>query len=138
MFREYVFCRSTYEHLSDQTGYSIQYLSRRFHEYFETNPPTLPPIDQSGFSEAFLLIDGLWLKRGFVLMAYRQSRNLTILHISVVGREVATKITKDLQVLKEVYMSTGIVSNGGTGIVKAVGDVFPHVPHQICLAHLPN
>lgn len=70
-------------------------------------------------------------------MAYRQSGNLKLLHISVVGREAATKITKDLRfILNLGYRFTGIVSDGGTGIVKAVGEVFPHVPHQICLAHL--
>ena len=136
LFREYVFWGSTYEHLSDQSGYSIQYLQLKFQIYFETDPPVLLPIDQSDFSEAFLLVDGLWLKRGFVLMAYRQSRNLTILHISVVGREAATKIARDLKILKEVYIFTGVVSDGGTGIVRAVQDVFPHIPHQICLAHL--
>lgn len=34
------------------------------------------------------------------------------------------------------YRFTGIVSDGGTGIVGAVNMVFPHIPHQICLAHL--
>jgi DNA-directed RNA polymerase subunit RPC12/RpoP len=136
LFREYVFWGSTYQHLADQSGYSIRYLQLKFQVYFATDPPVLPPIDQSDFSEAFLLLDGLWLKRGFVLMAYRQSRNLTILHISVVGREAATKIARDLKILKEIYIFTGVVSDGGTGIIKAVQDVFPHIPHQICLAHL--
>lgn len=136
LFRQYVLWGHTYEQLSDQTAYSIQYLSRKFHAYFATDPPDLPPIDQSGISETFLLIDGLWLKRGFILMAYRQSRNLRIIHISVVGREAATKIAKDLKVLKEIYIFTGVVSDGGTGIIKAVQDVYPHIPHQICMAHL--
>lgn len=126
----------TYEHLTDYTGYSIQYLQKQFQKYFAQSPPVLLPLDQSTFDETFLLIDGLWLKRGFVLMAYRQSKNLTILHISVVGREAATKIVKDLKVIKEVYIFTGVVSDGGTGIIKAVQDVYPHIPHQICLAHL--
>lgn len=136
LFRQYVLWGHTYEQLSDQSRYSIQYLSRRFHAYFLKDPPLLPPVDQTSTSEVFLLIDGLWLKRGFVLMAYRQSKNLTILHISVVGREVATKIAKDLKILKGTYVFTGVVSDGGTGIVKAVQDVFGHIPHQICLAHL--
>jgi len=126
----------TYEQLSDQSGYSIQYLSKQFHLFFQQEPPQLSILDQSTITETFLLLDGLWLKRGFVLMAYRQSKNLTILHISIVGREAATKITKDLRILKKMYRFTGIVSDGGTGIVKAVGDVFPHAPHQICLAHM--
>jgi hypothetical protein len=136
LFRQYVFWGHTYEQLSDQSGYSIQYLQRKFRLLFFQEIPPLPILDQSRYEETFLLLDGLWLKRGFVLMAYRQSRNLTILHISVVGREAATKIAKDLRILKKQYVFTGIVSDGGTGIVKAVGEVFPHAPHQICLAHL--
>lgn len=34
------------------------------------------------------------------------------------------------------YRFTGIVSDGGTGIVGAVDKVFSHIPYQICLAHL--
>src|SRR5260221_1003227 len=136
LFREYVFWGVTYEHLSDQTGYSIQYLHAQFQVFFAQVPPVLPLFNQSALTETFLLLDGLWLKRGFVLMAYRQSRNLQILHISVVGREAATKIAKDLRVLKSMYRFTGDVSDVGTAIVKAAGNVFPHIPHQICLAHL--
>ena len=136
LFREYVFWGVTYEHLSDLTGYSIQYIQGKFQAYFLQSPPVLPLLNQSSFTETFLLLDGLWLKRGFVLMAYRQSRSLRLLHISVVGREAATKIAKDLQTIKETYVFSGVVSDGGTGIVKAVSETFPHVPHQICLAHL--
>lgn len=137
LFRQYVLWGLTYEQLADISGYSIQYLSRKFHEFLLMEPPSLPLLDQSDTIETFLLLDGMWLKRGFVLMAYRQSRNLTILHISVVGREAATKIVKDLKHLLFLgYRFTGVVSDGGTGIVKAVHDVFPHIPHQICLAHL--
>jgi len=137
LFRQYVLWGHTYEQLSDITGYSIQHLSNKFHIFLLQEPPELPLLDQSGITETFLLLDGLWLKRGFVLMAYRQSGNLKLLHISVIGREAASKIAKDLSHLISLgYRFTGIVSDGGTGIVKAVADVFPHRPHQICLAHL--
>lgn len=137
LFRQYVLWGHTYEQLSDISGYSIRHLNREFTKFLLKSPPDLPLLDQSKIEETFLLIDGLWLKRGFVLMAYRQSRNLTILHISVVGREVASKIAKDLRVLLALgYRFTGVVSDGGTGIVKAVSDAFSHIPHQICLAHM--
>ena len=137
LFRQYVLWCSTYEMLASLSGYSVRHLQGKFYVYFQQEPPLLPLLDQSQQTETFLLLDGLWLKRGFILMAYRQSKNLTILHISVVGREAATKIAKDLRHLLILgYRFTGIVSDGGTGIVKAVGDVFPNRPHQICLAHL--
>jgi predicted RNA-binding Zn-ribbon protein involved in translation (DUF1610 family) len=137
LFRQYILWGHAYEQIADLSGYSIQYLSRCFNTFLLQDPPDLPLLDQSKTEETFLILDGLWLKRGFVLMAYRQSKNLTILHISVVGREAATKIVKDLRHLLDLgYRFTGIVSDGGTGIVKAVRDVFFNAPHQICLAHL--
>jgi transposase-like protein len=123
--------------LSSVSGYTIPHLAVQFHQYFQKEPPELPRLDQSQLSEAFLLIDGLWFGRWFVLMVYRQSGNLLILYIAIAGREVTTKISRDLQMVKGLgYRFTGIVSDGGTGIVGAVEKVFPHIPHQVCLAHL--
>lgn len=123
--------------LSSISGYSTPHLVDKFHAYFLGNPPLLPKLDQSNQEVTFLLIDGLWFGRWFVLMVYRQSGNLLILHIAIAGREVTTRISKDLKLVRDMgYRFTGIVSDGGTGIVGAVNQVFPHIPHQICLAHL--
>jgi hypothetical protein len=127
---------NTYAMLATLSGYTIAYLVQQFHVFLAKEPPVLPPLDQSTTEEAFLLIDGLWFRRWYVLMVYRQAKNLTILHISVAGQEAGTKIAKDLRVLTTVYRFTGVVSDGGTGIIKAVNVVFPHIPHQICLAHM--
>lgn len=136
LFRQYVLWGSTYEMLSSLSGYSIRLLEEKFHTFLLSDPPELPLLPQGDTEEAFLLIDGLWFTRLFVLMAYRQSGNLFLLRIAVYHREVNTKIKKDLiWIRSHGYRFTGIVSDGGTGIVKAVGDVFPHAPHQICLAH---
>lgn len=122
--------------LSSSSGYSVRHLEGWFHRFFSEDPPPLPRIPQ-GEGEAFLLIDGLWFSRWFVLLVYRQSRNLTILHVSVGKREVATKVKRDLEALRETgYRFTGVVSDGGRGIVRAVTMVWPHIPHQICLAHM--
>lgn len=122
--------------LSATSGYSIQHLVNKFHKLLDDSP-ALPVFDQSGMEVAYLLIDGLWFGRRFVLMAYRQSKNLLLLKISVAKREVSTKIIKDLKGLLDAgYNFTGIVTDDGTGIVKAVRAVFPHSPHQICLAHM--
>lgn len=123
--------------LSSISGYSIPHLVERFHVYFREDPPSLPHFDQSYQEVTFLLIDGLWFGRWFVLMVYRQAGTLFLLHISSMGREVGTKIAKDLHHLREQeYRFTGVVSDGGTGIVKAVSEVYPHIPHQWCLAHM--
>ena len=123
--------------LSSTSGYSTAHLVEKFHEHFLEEPPELPRLDQSDQEVTFLLIDGLWFGRWFVLMVYRQSGNLLILHIAIAGREVTSKISRDLREVRRMgYRFTGIVSDGGTGIVGAVNLVFPHAPHQICLAHL--
>lgn len=136
LFKQYVLWGLTYQILTSQSGYSIRHLEQQFHQLLQKSPPELLPIDQSQLEVAFLLIDGLWFGRWFVLMVYRQSRNLTILRITVAGKEVSTKIEKDLKALKAIYRFTGIVSDGGTGIKSAVVAVFGHIPHQICLAHM--
>ncbi|MBU0569693.1 transposase [Patescibacteria group bacterium] len=138
LFKQYVLWGFTYEILSSISGYSIRHLIHQFHQYLTLNPPYLPKLDQSETEVAYLLIDGLWFKRWYVMMVYRQSKNLRILHISVAGKEVSTKISKDLRHLTDNlgYRFTGIVSDGGTGIIKAVHDVFSHIPHQVCMAHM--
>lgn len=136
LFKQYVLWGLTYEMLSSMSGYSIPYLVEQFHILLENSPPELPPINQGELEEAFLLMDGLWFTKRFVLMAYRQSRTLVLLRISVMGNERGSKIAKDLKVLKANYRFTGIVSDGGTGIKNAVITVFGHIPHQICLAHM--
>src|SRR3989304_10065599 len=136
LFKQYVLWGLTYQMLSSMSGYSIRFLEVHFHTYLKQDPPQLPLVNQSGMEVAYLLIDGLWFGRWFVLMVYRQSGNLTILHVSTMGREAATRIEKDLKKINLNYLFTGIVSDGGTGILSAVHEVFPYAPHQICLAHL--
>lgn len=137
LFREYVLYGATYERLSYQTGFSIRHLWNWFSKFLDGEAPPIPKFNQTEAEVAYLLIDGLWFGRYFVLMVYRQSKNLLILKISTAKREVGTKIAKDLKALLELgYRFTGIVSDDGTGVTKAVREVFPHVPHQICLAHM--
>lgn len=135
LFSQYVLWGVTYEMLSEISGYSVRYLEDIFHQLLVEQPPTLSVMSSLGAT--YLLLDGLWFSRYFVLMVYRKSKELTILHISVAGREVETKITKDLRHIHALgYRFSGIVSDGGTGVVSAIRTVYPHTPHQICLAHI--
>lgn len=123
--------------LATFSGYSIRYLEKIFHTILENNPPPLPILPLPASSSPCLLVDGLWFGRWFVLMVYRQSKKLTIIHISPAGREVTTKIEKDLKyVLSLGYLFAGVVSDGGTGVVAAIRSVLRFTPHQICLAHM--
>ncbi len=136
LFKEYILWGLTYEIISSTSGYSTRILEYYFHKYLELDPPYTPKLNQSEF-ETFLLIDGLWFKKWYVMMVYRQSKNLSILHISFAGREWGDKIAKDLILLKRKrYIFTGIISDGGTGVISAVNQIFPHIPHQVCMAHM--
>lgn len=141
LFKQYILWGLTYEMLASSSGYSIQYLIVEFHKLLLLDPPKLPRFDQTKSGKvdsAYMLIDGLWFGRWFVLMLYRQSGTLYLLHISIAGREASTKITKDLRYIKDnlKYIFTGFVTDGGTAICSAVDEVYPHAPHQICLAHM--
>lgn len=136
LFREYVLWGHTYEQIASTSGFSVKHLNNWFHKYLNLFPPYMPRFKQDEFDETFLLMDGLWFSKWYVLMAYRQSKSLYLMHISVAGRETGSKITRDLKTVKEIgYKFTGVVSDGGTGIISAVNEVYPHIPHQICLAH---
>lgn len=69
-------------------------------------------------------------------MLYRHSKKKVIIHLSFLKREYGSQITRDLGILKKLYCFTGVVSDGGRGIVAAVFKTFGHIPHQICMAHL--
>ena len=71
------------------------------------------------------------------MMVYRRSKDLTILHLSVAGKEATGSIVYDLEQIQNMGFSfTGIVSDGGRGVVGAIQEVFPHTLHQICMAHM--
>lgn len=122
--------------LTGQSPYSIRQLIRIVHHNLSYEPPVciLPRLP---LSETFLLVDGFWFKKWCVMMAYRRSKDLSILHISLAGRESGVQITHDLIRIKAMKLGiAGVVSDGGRGIVSAVNAVFPHTPHQICMAHM--
>jgi len=79
----------------------------------------------------------LWFKKWYVLLVYRQSRNLTILHISFAGREAGQRSLEIYSTLKRkgIYLPV-LFSDGGRGILLAVKEVYPHTAHQVCLAHM--
>lgn len=136
LFKQYVLWGVTYEMLSEMSGYAIPYLARQFHTYLES-PPVLPLPPPLTDRPTYLLIDGLWFTKRFVLLAYRRSKSLILLHISVAGREAESRIRKDLKEIHESgYRFAGFVTDGGTGIVSAIKTMYPHTPHQICMAHM--
>ena len=101
LFKQYILWGLTYEMLASSSGYSIQYLIVEFHKLLLLDPPKLPRFDQTKSGKvdsAYMLIDGLWFGRWFVLMLYRQSGTLYLLHISIAGREASTKITKRFEI----------------------------------------
>lgn len=78
LFRQYILFGHTYEMLNDESGYSIGHLIRVFHHYLSQEPP-LVTLKPAIHDVTFLLVDGLWLKKWYVMMVYRRSKDLTIL-----------------------------------------------------------
>ena len=135
LFRKYILFGHTYAMLGDESGYSCSHLIQQFHRYLSCEPPCcILPRQLS--EKTFLLVDGLWLKRWYVMMVYRRSKDLTILHISVAGKEAKSCIVRDLTHVKKRFTFTGVVSDGGRGVVGAIHTIFPHILHQICMAHM--
>lgn len=136
LFREYVLDGVTYQYLAKKNRVSIQTLLSWFHRYFNQQPPVLPlpAIDKDYI---YLVIDGKWQGKHSVTMLYRRSDTKTILHASVMRKEYSSLIKKDLEYLvNQGFACSGVISDGGTGITKAVAKVFPNEPHQRCLAHV--
>jgi hypothetical protein len=134
LFEQYVLDGATYQLLAKVHRVPIRQLERKFHSLFDTSPPSLV-IPEVMTPEAYLLIDGKWFGKTEVMMVYRRSDTKTILKISFLKREYGSQIAKDLEELNKTYAFTCVVSDAGTGIRKAVMQVFGHIPHQHCLAH---
>jgi len=126
----------TYENLSEWSGFSIRSLEEKFHNLLDLEPP-LNLLPQPLTEEVYLLIDGLWFGKRFCLMLYRRSKDKLLLRVSFMAKEYGSLIAKDLIALRsDGHRFTGAVSDGGTGVKKAIVKVFGHIPHQICMAHL--
>lgn len=136
-FEQYVLYGSTYAALSRWSGYSIRYLEQRFHKLLGDQPPALvlPKVNQD--TETYLILDGKWFGKKICLMLYRQSKSKLIVYASFMSKEYGSLILKNLRELeKQGYRFTGIISDGGTGIKKAVIKMYGQIPHQICMAHM--
>lgn len=136
-FEQYMLYGSTYAALSRWTDYSIRYLQERFHGFLAHSPPPLrlPKVNQG--TETYLILDGKWFGKRICLMLYRQSKSKLILHAGFMSKEYGSLILKNLKALDaQGYRFTGIVSDGGTGIKKAVIKMYGAIPHQLCMAHM--
>ena len=72
-----------------------------------------------------------------MLMVYKLTTDTGILHASIAKKEWSYHISRDFKMIrKRGVLLTGIVSDGATGITRAVAEVFGSIPHQICLAHM--
>lgn len=135
-FEQYILYGETYAALSRWSGYSIRYLEAQCTKLLLKQPPPLQ-IPQSIEQETYLILDGRWFGKRICLMLYRQSKSKLILHASFMPKEYGSLILKNLQELDQKgYHFTAIVSDGGTGIKKAVVKMYGAIPHQICMAHM--
>lgn len=135
-FKEYILHGVTYHVLARWSKIPTVTLRYHFNQLLHEQPPftDLPLIESH---QQYLLTDGLWFGRLFVLMVYKLNAHEGILHASIAKKEWSYHIRRDLQLIrKRGVVLTGVVSDGATGITKAVTEVFGAIPHQICLAHV--
>lgn len=136
LLEEYILYGVTYRYLGKIYRVDKRTLMRKFHELLEKEPPILV-VPETKNEESYLIIDGKWTRKTEVMMIYRRSDTREILHISFLRKEYGSQIARDLGYLKSLgYKFTCVVSDGGTGIRKAVRKVFGGIPHQICMAHM--
>ena len=136
LFEKYILDCLTYKNITLLSKLSVFTLRRRFDQLLASSPPSFNLPLQSETEVAYLLVDGLWFGKRFCLMVYRQSKLKLLLYASFMAKEYGSLISKDLEKFKKKgYHFTGVVSDGGTGVRKAVFKTFGHIPHQICLAH---
>jgi hypothetical protein len=136
-FEQYVLYGATFASLVRTGPYSISTLQRRFERLFVQDPPLLVLPKESQEGETYLILDGRWFGKRICLMLYRQSKSKIILYASFMPKEYGSLILKNLKYLEaHGYRFAGIVSDGGTGIKKAVVKMYGHIPHQICMAHI--
>ncbi len=133
---EYIFKGRTYQSLCDQFGLSIRSVENIVQSHLEEKPPVLLfPLVQ--YEPQYLLIDGLWFGKLFCLMLYRIHKSPFLVKATIMKKEYGSLIAKDLEDLKlQGYRFSGFITDGGTGVTKAIKKVHPHSPHQICLAHI--
>jgi len=135
-FREYILHGITYQVLSRWSKIPTATLRYHFNQLLLENPPFIH-IPLITAHQQYLLTDGLWFGRLFVLMVYKLTAHAGILHASIARKEWSYHISRDLKLIrKRGVILTGIVSDGATGITRAVTEVFGAIPHQICLAHM--
>lgn len=133
---EYILKGRTYQSLCDQFGLSLRSVESLVQDHLEEKPPESSfPLVQA--NPQYVLLDGLWFGKHFCLMLYRIHKSPYLIKATIMKKEWGSLIAKDLEDLKrQGYRFSGFVSDGGTGVTKAIKKVFPHAPHQICLAHI--
>lgn len=138
MFEQFVLYGKTISFLAIQAQVSPRTLINFIHSQLDKAPPDLkiPPPSRDP-NEWFLILDAIWFRKRFCLMLYRYHNWPFILKATCMYREDSRYIIKDLQWLRDHgYQAAACVSDGGTGIRKALEEVFPVTPHQLCLAHV--
>lgn len=95
------------------------------------------PVQHSNFSTR-LLLDATWFGRKYFLLVYwdydlKAAQYWRYTHI----KEAAWEIAADLRYLKtQGVFCSSVTSDGAGGIISALNQVYPRIPHQRCLIHI--
>lgn len=103
------------------------------HWYLDRPPVPKPTANLN----CCLIIDGTWFKKQNCLLVYFDHHLKKVQWWRYTTSEKAEQIQPDLLALKKQgVIAKSLVSDGGTGISRAIRLVYPNQPHQRCLVHL--
>ena len=131
-FKKWVLGKMTVEDIAEISGYSSRHLHRWFDEYLDEYPTwhinTNTPI--------FLLIDGTYYC-GHCLIVYRAENLKRTIYYRFTLSEDDDEIASDLMNIRSMgYNVTGITTDGGDNIIRAVEYVYLDIPRQRCIVHV--
>jgi hypothetical protein len=97
-----------------------------------------PPLPQPKANlSCHLVIDATWFGRNYCFLIYWDADLKHAQWWRYSTSESSYEIIQDLIDLKKAeVICSSITSDGGTGIRKAVDNVYSHIPHQRCIIHV--
>ena len=132
-FRWWVLRKQTLAEISSLSGYSERQLSRWFDVYLEK----YPRWEIQRRERVNLLIDGTWFPNKLCLVVYRDESVKATLLYRITDEELEKEICEDLENIRSLGIEVeSVTTDGGSGIIKAVRQVFPQAVRQRCLAHI--
>lgn len=118
--------------ISKKIGISRKALSKRFSGIKKFPRISLKKLGK----EIILILDGTLISKDRVLLVVYELMSEQPLAWAFTHRECFSSWVKLLSGIKNKYQVTALASDGQKGLIKAIQELFPDIPHQRCIAHI--